>query len=156
VFRPPPCEMRIVPPTDTVAPMPPCPSAEGLTSNCTKHDMRTRVTYGIVITMMLIMNLVMVAEGMDPSTPSGAGSGSSGSGMTNTMTIGKVFGHSTKLDKSNFDVWLAGLISALAGLSIGIYKSLEAVFKYLKEHGHLELVTFLIPLLTFVHSVSRC
>ena len=83
--------------------------------------------------MMLIMNLIMVAEGMDPSTPSGAGSGSSGSGMTNTMTIGKVFGHSTKLDKSNFDVWLAGLISALAGLSIGIYKSLEAVFKYLKE-----------------------
>ena len=93
--------------------------------------------------MMLIMNLVMVAEGMDPSTPGagsgGSGSGSSGSGMTNTMTIGKIFGHSTKLDKANFDVWLAGLISALAGLSIGIYKSLEAVFKYLKEHGHLEL-----------------
>ena len=60
--------------------------------------MRVRVTYGIIITMMLTMNLIMVAEGMpgaDPSTPgsgSGAGSGSSGSGMTNTMTIGKVFG----------------------------------------------------------------
>ena len=109
----------------------PCPSAEGLTNNCTKHDMRTRVTYGIVITMMLIMNLIMVAEGMDPSTPSGSGSGASGSGMTNTMTIGKAFGHSTKLDKANFDVWLAGLISALAGLSIGIYKSRQ----HTQAHG---------------------
>ena len=101
--------------------------------------MRARITYGIIITMMLIMNLVMVAEGMpgaDPSTPGAgsSGSGSSGSGMSNTMTIGKVFGHSTKLEKANFDVWLAGLISALAGLTIGIYKSLERVFnKYLKR-----------------------
>ena len=65
----------------------PCPSAEGLTNNCNKHDMRARVSYGIVITMILMMNLVMVAEGMDPSTPGagsgGSGSGSSGSGMTN-------------------------------------------------------------------------
>ena len=101
------------------------------------------MAYGIIITMMLIMNLIMVAEGMDPSTPGagsgGSGSGSSGSGMTNTMTIGKIFGHSTKLEKANFDVWLAGLISALAGLTIGIYKILETVFKYLKEHGHMKL-----------------
>ena len=57
------------------------------------------------------------------------------------LTIGKVFGHCDKLTKDNYEVWLAGLLSAIAGLTIvsEFYKQLEETIDYLKQNAHLAI-----------------
>ena len=72
-----------------------------------------------VIPGFIFMLFVLVAEGMPSGTPdiSMEGSsthGSSGIGSSTTMTIGKIFGHCEKLTDTNFEIWLAGLITALS------------------------------------------
>ena len=70
------------------------------------------------------------------SGSSGDPSGSSSTSST-TLTIGKVFGHCDKLNKDNYEVWLAGLLSAIAGLTIvsEFYRQLEGTIDYLKQNA---------------------
>ena len=81
-----------------------------------------------------------------PSSPDPSGApgtpGSSGTNMvSSTMTLSKVFGYCTKLNKNNYEVWLAGLISAITGLTLvsTFFEQLEKVLRYLKTYAHMDL-----------------
>ena len=73
-------------------------------------------------------------------SPSGA---SGASGTSTSMTIGKVFGNCDKLNKDNYEVWLAGLISALTGLTVAydFFAKLEKALRYLKTAAHMTIET---------------
>ena len=95
---------------------------------------------------LVLLNMVaeVWATPESPGTMSTPNPGGTASGMANiasTMTLAKVFGHCDKLNDNNFDVWLAGLISALTGLTaaVGIFKSYEHTFRILKVQGHMAL-----------------
>ena len=53
-------------------------------------------------------------QGTNPGTPGSSGTTSGSS----TLSLGKVFGHCDKLKENNYEIWLAGLISAITGLSV--------------------------------------
>ena len=77
----------------------------------------------------------------DPNAPPGTPGSSGTNTVSATMTLSKVFGYCTKLNKNNYDVWLAGLISAITGLTLisTFYEQLEKVLRYLKTHAYMEL-----------------
>ena len=76
-------------------------------------------------------------QGNDPGTPGSSGTTSGSS----TLSLGKVFGHCDKLNERNYEVWLAGLISAITGLIYltTLYEKLEETLRYLKTSAHLTL-----------------
>ena len=83
-------------------------------------------------------------EASSPISGSKSGDPSGSSSMSSTtLTIGKVFGHCDKLNKDNYEVWLAGLLSAIAGLTIvsEFYVQLEKTIDYLKGNAHLAIET---------------
>ena len=101
--------------------------------------------YITIMIWLVMMHIIMIAEAMPTSTePDTTSVGSGGTGSI--MTLSKVFGYSTKLTKDNFDIWVAGLISAVTGLTVTLYKQLEITFKYLKDNGHLDLTKLEVEL----------
>ena len=76
-------------------------------------------------------------QGTNPGTPGSSGTTSGSS----TLSLGKVFGHCDKLKENNYEIWLAGLISAILGLSAltPLYEHLEETLRYLKSFAHLSL-----------------
>jgi hypothetical protein len=55
--------------------------------------------------------------------------------------LGKVFGHCDKLNRKNYEIWLAGLISAITGLTVAskFYQQVEKTLRYIKTNAHLKL-----------------
>ena len=76
----------------------------------------------VLWTLWLFLNMVAEVSAMPSSPDPVASPGTPGSSGTTTapssMTLSKVFGYCTKLNKTNYDVWLAGLISAISGLTV--------------------------------------
>ena len=67
----------------------------------------------------MVAGVQSMPEASSPISGSKSGDPSGSSSMSSTtLTIGKVFGHCDKLNKDNYEVWLAGLLSAIAGLTI--------------------------------------
>ena len=94
----------------------------------------------------MFLNMVAEVSGMpgtpdtqnDPGTPGSSGFSSTGS---STLTLGKVFGHCDKLNRKNYEIWLAGLISAITGLTVAskFYQQVEKTLRYIKTNAHLKL-----------------
>ena len=90
----------------------------------------------------LFRAMVAVVSGAQ-GTEGSASDATDASGKNNmmTLTISKVFGGCDKLTKDNYDVWLAGLISALTGLTAlsTFYKQLEKTLRWIKTSAHMTL-----------------
>lgn len=69
--------------------------------------------------LLFWMIFIMVAELGLSTDPSTSKSTSSSAEMTHTisMNIGKAFAHCVKLDKTNYFVWLTGLLTTIAGIT---------------------------------------
>jgi hypothetical protein len=100
----------------------------------------------LILAMILHLNMVAEVSGVPPTTPAQSGGlgspGSSGTPSgTSTMSLGKIFGSCDKLNKDNYEIWIAGLISALTSLTaLSIfYEQLEKTLRYLKTNAHMSL-----------------
>ena len=50
------------------------------------------------------------------------------------FNVGRAFAHCTKLTKSNYDIWLTGLISTIVGITgVKTLRDVKALFEYFED-----------------------